>query len=85
MIRIRKNQTGKRIGDEWVLLNLENGAYYGLNPTASLIWEELVKGKEFEAVVDRLQKEFQTDRRKLERDLSEFLKELKEAGFVEEG
>jgi len=31
------------VSNETVIINLENGRYYSLNPTASVIWEELVK------------------------------------------
>jgi len=41
--RLPKNLMGKKLGGEWVFLNLESGVYYGLNETGSLIWDELVK------------------------------------------
>jgi hypothetical protein len=33
-----RNHVACEVGDEMVILSLENGEYYGLNPVASRIW-----------------------------------------------
>ena len=74
---------GKKLDNEWVFLNLENGEYYGLNETASVIWDELKSGKDIETVAKKLQKTFDIDRSVLEKDLRKFLEELQNEGLAQ--
>lgn len=83
-LRIPKKVLGKKLDGEWVLLNLEDGRYYGLNETGSLIWDELNQNKpDFEGVLDRLEASYAADRRTLEADLEKFLDDLSEEGLVQ--
>jgi len=84
-IRISKNLMARKLDGEWVFLNLENGQYYGLNETASRIWDELLKHKKPEAVLERLQRAFGAERDVLERDLDKFLRDLSKEGLIEVG
>ena len=74
---------GKKLDGEWVFLNLQNGVYYGLNETGSLIWDELKTAKDSETVLNRLQGSFGVNRSALEKDLNKFLRELKKEGLIE--
>lgn len=74
---------GKKLDEEWVFLNLENGRYYGLNETGSLIWDQLASQKDPQAILDHLQQVFQIDRSILEKDLKQFLEALKKEGLAE--
>ena len=74
---------GKKLDNEWVFLNLENGVYYGLNETGSIFWDELKSQKSTETALDRLEKIFEIDRPTLERDFKQLLKELKKEGLIE--
>lgn len=74
---------GKNLGEEWVFLHLENGQYYGLNETGSLVWDELGKDPDKQAAISRLQKIFGIDRAVIERDVEGFLKELSKAGLIQ--
>ena len=82
-VRIPKKLMGKKLEGEWVFLNLENGHYYGLNETGSILWDELkTKGISGDAM-GRLQKIFGVDRRILEKDVNRFLRDLKKEGLIE--
>ena len=83
MIHISKNILGKKLDGEWVFLNMNNGIYYGLNEMGSLIWDEITARKDVEAVVGSLQSIFAVERSQAERDLKEFLKDLKREGLIE--
>ncbi len=82
-IRLADKLIGKKIEGEWVFLNLGNGVYYGLNETGSLIWDELASGEKTETVVQHLEETFNTDRSTLEKDLKQFIAQLKEEGVIE--
>lgn len=81
--RLSKKILGKKLEGEWILLHLERGEYYGLNDTASLIWDELKRGHSFEDAIIRLQEIFSVGRPEIEGDMNHFLKELLEEGLVE--
>ena len=72
----------KLAGEEWVFLNLENGVYYGLNETGSLIWDELKNQKAPEKILDKLEAAFPIERPRLKKDLWNFLKELRKEGVI---
>ena len=38
-VRARVEQVSCELGDEAVILNLEDGAYYGLNEVAARVWK----------------------------------------------
>lgn len=82
-IRIPKKLMGKKLEGEWVFLNLENGEYYGLNETGSLVWDSLVKNKNLEAILESLKKKFQVEESRLEREVKEFLVDLQKEGLIE--
>ena len=81
--RPNKKVLGKKLDNEWVFLNLENGVYYGLNETGSLIWEALSAKEDLEAAIERLQEIFQVERATIEKDLKRFLKDIKKEGLAE--
>lgn len=64
------------VGDEMVVLHLENGTYFGLDPVGALLWEGLKAGDLPSHVCDRVLERFEVDRDTVESDLREFLGEL---------
>ncbi len=40
------------LDDEPVIMNLERGSYYGLDPMASVIWQRLQSGEPIESIAD---------------------------------
>ena len=73
---------GKKLDGEWVFLNLENGVYYGLNETGSLIWDELTESKDPQRATDRLAATFDIERTLLNKDVKNLLRELKKEGLI---
>ena len=82
-IRLADKLIGKKVDGEWVFLNLNNGVYYGLNETGSLIWDELASGKKPEMAMDRLQRVFEIDPSTAEKDVKQFVAQLKKEGVIE--
>ena len=66
-----------RVGDETVILHLENGTYFGLDPIGTRIWELLKESKGPSAICDALAEEFDTPLDKVTDDLRALLNELK--------
>ena len=81
--RPSKKLMGKKLGDEWMFLHLENGQYYGLNETGSWLWDRLTSQKDLKAVLEDLHQLYGVDRETLEKDLRHFLRELEKEGLAE--
>ena len=73
------------VGDETVLLNLENGTYYGLDPVGTRIWALLKEGHSPAAIGPLLVAEYEVEAEVIENDLRRFLTDLKEHGIVIDG
>ncbi|MDX1740634.1 MAG: PqqD family peptide modification chaperone [Rhodothermales bacterium] len=71
------------LGDEVVILNVEMGKYYGMNPVASWIWTRLKEPVSFGGLRQGIQEAFSVDRETCEKDLNEFLRNLVDAGLIE--
>ncbi len=81
-VEFSKKVMGKKLEGEWVFLHLENGKYYGLNETGSLVWDEIREKKDPEEAVARLQTVYQLERRQAEKDVRDLLKELEREGLI---
>ena len=81
-IEIPKKLMAKKLEGEWVFLNLENGEYYGLNETGSLVWDTIREKKDPEAAVSRLQETYQLERTRAQKDVANLLKDLEEQGLI---
>lgn len=71
------------LSEEAVILNLDNGLYYGLNPTGSQVWELLKAGTTFGAVVDALFDRFDAPRETIEEDLRRLVEQLHQQGLIQ--
>ena len=67
---------------EAVLLNLQSGTYFGLNPLGARIWELIQKPVKVSDVHHELLKEYEVDAIQCEADLLSFLKLLQSHGLI---
>lgn len=61
---------------EAVVLNLQSGTYFGLNPLGARIWKLIQKPARVSSVLEELLKEYEVDATQCEEDLLSFLKLL---------
>lgn len=66
------------VDGEKVMMSVENGEYFGLDPVGSRIWELMENPIRIDHLVDLLLEEFDVSREQCELDTFEFLNELKE-------
>ncbi len=81
--RLRSGLLFRRIVDEGLLLDLRDDAGYRLNDVATSILDLLSQGVEEKELVDRLCAEFEIDRERCAREVSDFLAELAERELLE--
>jgi hypothetical protein len=73
----------RSVGDETVILNLESGTYYGLDPVGARMWRLLGEGKSLGEVCEILLEEYAVAREQLEADLLKLAEELANNGLVD--
>ncbi len=71
------------VDNETVLLNTETGFYYGMNKTASVIWELLETPKTIEEIVQEMNKRFSVGPAVLAGDVERIIKTLTSKRLIE--
>ena len=72
----------QQLQDEAVLLNLDSGQYFGLDPVGTRIWNLLTEGKALQEVMSTIVAEYEVDAAQCEADLLKLLGDLEEQGLV---
>lgn len=73
----------RELAGELVLLDMESGNYFGLNPVGARIWEHLSDGATLEAAHTALLTEFDVETDVLKRDVLELVASLETAKLIE--
>ena len=72
----------RTIGEETVILDLESGTYFGLDPVGARVWQLLEEGKSFIEARDAIFDEYEVERDRLEADLLALIGELAERKLI---
>jgi hypothetical protein len=72
----------RQVGEETVILHLESGTYYGLDPVGARIWALILEGKSLAGVCEVMLDEYDVVRQTLEEDVLRLVDELEEKGLV---
>lgn len=73
----------KVIEEKGILLNLENGSYFEINPVGLSFWQRCDGKTAFSKIAQSITKEFDADLNRVTRDLSKFVGELKRQKMAE--
>jgi len=80
-IRNSKTISG-RLHDEMVMMDLDQGKYFSLNPVATRIWDLLEASLTVEELCGRLQEEYEVDEARCLEEVSEHILEMVRLGLV---
>jgi hypothetical protein len=83
-VRVPEHVLMRRVGEEHVLLNLDDETYYGLNPVGSRLIELAETGATLGQIIDLLLAEFEVEREQLEHDVQRVTADLIAARLIEE-
>ena len=72
----------RTVGDETVLLDLNQQEYLALDAVGSVVWAGLTEGRSLDEVVDDIVEQFDADRATVEADVVAFIDELAAAALV---
>ncbi len=70
------------VDGEKVMMSIENGEYYGLDPVGSRIWELIENPIRIDKLIELLLEEFDASQEQCEADTFEFLNELMGKGLL---
>lgn len=82
IIKASPNQAATELDGEAVILNLENGVYYGLDEIGTYIWGLLQTPHTFGDLVDLLLEEYEIDRETCQRDVQALLVDMHSHGLI---
>ena len=78
-------QISCELSDETVILNLEDGVYYGLNSIASRVWELVQQPRTVREIRDSLLAEYEIEESTCTQDLLDLLGQLQRWKLIESG
>ncbi len=81
-LQIPEQVVTRQVGDETVLLNLESGTYFGLDPVGSRFLELLEAEGTLVAVLAKMLEEFDVTEAQLEADLLRLADEMLASGLL---
>ncbi len=73
---------GSTIDGEVVVMNIQDGQYYGMDDIGSRIWNLLETPRTIDALIGELLAEFDIERQTCEKDILPFLERLLVAGLI---
>jgi len=73
----------QQVGEEMVLLDLEAGVYYGLDPVGRRIWELLTEHRRLRVVFETMVEEYDVTPEVLQQDLLQLVQELQARGLTQ--
>lgn len=83
IVTATKEQVGSEVAGEAIILNLQSGMYYGLNPVGARIWHLIQEPKTVDVIRQTLLEEYAVEPEICDRDLQALLQELLSHGLVE--
>lgn len=72
----------REVGGETVILDLDSGTYYGLDPVGARIWQLIAKGQTLTQVCEVMLSEYDVTREDIERDVLTLAQTLLEKQLV---
>lgn len=72
----------KTLDGEAVLVNLQSGEYFSLNPLGTQVWKALEEGKGPGEIGDKLVEKYEVSRDELDRDLADLVETLVAEGLL---
>lgn len=79
---IKRDVVARAVGDETILLDLETGTYFTLNPVGALVWKGLENGSTREEILASVLDRFEVDPPTAAADIQEYLHDLISQGLV---
>jgi len=73
----------RQVEEDLVLLDLESGIYFALDPVGARIWALVADGASLAAARDTMLEEFNVEAERLEQDIRALISELEQRKLIE--
>lgn len=83
LVMASSKQISCQLDNEAVVLNLEDGIYYSLNPVASRVWELVQESRTVRDIRDSLLSEYDIEESTCTKDLLDLLEQLHQWKLIE--
>jgi hypothetical protein len=80
---VSKNQVSSDLAGEVVMLNLNNGTYYGLDEVGACVWSLIQEPRSVAAIRDWIVEEYDVEPEVCESDILALLADMEHAGLIE--
>ena len=81
-VQIPEGIVHRNLAGELVLLNLNSGIYFGLDPVGTRIWHLLETGQTLSQVLSLLLEEYTVPEAQGRQDLERFIAQMREKGLI---
>jgi len=72
----------RQLGEETVILDLESGTYFGLDPVGARMWQLMTEGKSLAQICEAMLEEYEVPREELERDALALAQDLEARSLI---
>jgi len=76
-------QVSCALGDESVILNLKNSAYYGMNPVGACVWNLVQQQRSVAELRDAVMDEYEVEAERCEREILALLERMRSEGLIQ--
>jgi hypothetical protein len=73
-----------KLQEEQVILDIEKGKYFSLNPVATLIWEILEQELSIESICEKLLDEYDVESERCKQETNAYMQEMIKLGLITE-
>lgn len=73
-----------KMDDEVVMMSVEQGMYFGLDPIAADIWDVLESKKTVKEIIEAMVKKYDVDKATCKKDVLQFLRQMQKNNLVSE-
>lgn len=85
VVRRSGDVMASQVDNELVMMDIERGMYYALNPVGAEIWARLAEPQQVAALCAQLQQVYAVDRATCETDVLAVLNDMAENGLLVQG
>lgn len=81
-VSVAENQVSSDLDGESVVLDLDQGIYYGMNELGSRVWQIIQNPVSVQEIIVTVQDEYEVDRERCKQDILSFLNQLDEQNLI---
>jgi len=82
IVVVKQGRSSADLPGEVVILNEEQGGYFGLSGVGARVWKLIQRPQTIEKIVNTLIREYDVDRQRCRRDVEELLEDMASSGLV---